>query len=73
MKKLLALVCAAVLLVCCAETLQGAKQPDNQNAQKTDRLKIIVWNIQNGMWSDQGNNYDNFVAWVTFPIFHYLL
>ena len=64
MKKLLALVSAAVLLVCCSETLKGAKQPDNQNAQKADRLKIIVWNIQNGMWSDQGNNYDNFVAWV---------
>ena len=27
-------------------------------------LKILYWNIQNGMWSDQGNNYDNFVAWV---------
>jgi hypothetical protein len=63
-KKLLALVCAAVLFVSCSEALKGAKQPDNQNAKKADLLKIIVWNIQNGMWSDQGNNYDNFVAWV---------
>ena len=27
-------------------------------------LKILYWNIQNGMWSDQGNNYDNFVDFV---------
>ena len=28
-------------------------------------LKILYWNIQNGMWSDQGNGYDNFVAFVS--------
>ncbi len=27
-------------------------------------LKVLYWNIQNGMWSDQGNNYDNFVEFV---------
>ena len=27
-------------------------------------LRLMYMNIQNGMWSDQGNNYDNFVAWV---------
>lgn len=27
-------------------------------------VKILYWNIQNGMWHDQGNNYDNFVAFV---------
>ena len=27
-------------------------------------MTILIWNIQNGMWSDQGNSYDNFVAWV---------
>lgn len=27
-------------------------------------LRVLFWNIQNGMWSDQGNNYDNFVNWV---------
>ena len=27
-------------------------------------LRVLYWNIQNGMWSDQGNNYDNFVNWV---------
>lgn len=27
-------------------------------------VKVLYWNIQNGMWSDQGNNYDNFVEFV---------
>ena len=64
MKKLLALISAAVLFACCAESLKVSKPQENGSAQKPDRLKILVWNIQNGMWSDQGNNYDNFVSWV---------
>ena len=28
-------------------------------------LKVLYWNIQNGMWSDQADNYDNFVAYVS--------
>ena len=27
-------------------------------------VKILYWNIQNGMWSDQGHDYDNFVDFV---------
>ena len=27
-------------------------------------FRILLWNIQFGMWADQGNNYDNFVAWL---------
>lgn len=27
-------------------------------------LKVLYWNIQNGMWADQENNYDNFVEYV---------
>lgn len=27
-------------------------------------LRLLYWNIQNGMWADQHNNYDNFVAFV---------
>ena len=32
--------------------------------EKKGNLRILYWNIQNGMWWDQGNNYDNFVAFV---------
>lgn len=27
-------------------------------------IRLLYWNIQNGMWADQANNYDNFVKWV---------
>ena len=27
-------------------------------------LRLLYWNIQNGMWADQGNGYDNFVNFV---------
>ena len=27
-------------------------------------VKVLYWNIQNGMWHDQGNNYENFVRFV---------
>lgn len=27
-------------------------------------LRLLYWNIQNGMWADQGNNYDNFIEFV---------
>ena len=33
-------------------------------ARGTDDVRLLYWNIQNGMWSDQGNNYDNFVEFV---------
>ncbi len=34
------------------------------NTLGPNNLRVLFWNIQNGMWSDQGNNYDNFVKWV---------
>ena len=27
-------------------------------------LRLLYWNIQNGMWDGQGDNYDRFVKWV---------
>lgn len=34
------------------------------DAVRKGNLRLLYWNIQNGMWSDQHNNYDNFVAFV---------
>lgn len=31
---------------------------------KGKEITVLYWNIQNGMWHDQGNNYDNFVEFV---------
>ena len=28
------------------------------------QLRVLLYNIQNGMWADQGNNFDNLVAFV---------
>lgn len=33
-------------------------------AQETTSVKLLCWNIQNGMWDGQEDNYDRFVAWV---------
>lgn len=29
------------------------------------RLRVLLFNIQNGMWADQGNNFNNFVSFVS--------
>ena len=33
-------------------------------AEEPVSLKVLYWNVQNGMWADQGNGYDNFVEFV---------
>lgn len=30
----------------------------------SNTLRVLYWNVQNGMWADQHNNYDNFVEFV---------
>lgn len=34
------------------------------NVNRDRILRIMDYNIQNGMWADQHNNYDNFVKWM---------
>lgn len=36
-------------------------------AEKCDyrNLRLVYWNIQNGMWDGQNDNYDRFVKWVS--------
>ena len=36
----------------------------SDGSARKGNLRLLYWNIQNGMWADQPNNYDNFVAWV---------
>lgn len=35
-----------------------------QTEKKDTTLRVLYWNFQNGMWSDQTNGYNNFTAWV---------
>ena len=50
-KRILTLIFAAGILFSCS----GAGEKE---------LTVLYWNIQNGMWSDQADGYDNFVAFV---------
>lgn len=34
------------------------------SARGKEHLRLLYWNIQNGMWADQCRNYDRFVEWV---------
>lgn len=47
---------AVVLLAVCLSSCSGETGSRN--------LRILYWNIQNGMWDGQGDNYDAFVEWV---------
>ena len=65
MKAITLTLALALLLVGCGscKSVQGGAT-STVPQQQGKIFKILVWNIQNGMWSDQGNNYDNFVTWV---------
>ena len=49
---------AMLLALCSCSCLRGAR------SEKADSLKLVYWNIQNGMWSEQDSGYGNFVSWV---------
>ncbi|MCQ2156011.1 MAG: endonuclease [Bacteroidales bacterium] len=53
MKKIAIILAALALQISAA-----AGEPQN--------LRLLYWNIQNGMWADQGNNYDAFVEYVNY-------
>ena len=40
------------------------REIENSWAKSPTTLRVLMWNIQNGMWCDQPNNYNNFVEWV---------
>lgn len=35
-----------------------------EHLDRSQVLRVMDYNIQNGMWADQGHNYDNFVNWM---------
>ena len=49
----------ALVLAGCGNTRQA-----RQAAQAGKPLRLLYWNIQNGMWDGQNDNYDRFVAFV---------
>ena len=53
---------AVLALALAAPCAQAGKKPKANAPKKT--LRVLYWNIQNGMWDGQGDNYDRFVAWI---------
>ena len=47
-----------LILVCCLATILVGCNPQGE------KVRILYWNIQNGMWDGQTDNYDRFVSWV---------
>lgn len=70
MRDIAAIICAMVATLAFAAC--GTKQVtgdtplevESESAKFNGTFKILSWNIQNGMWCDQFNNYDNFVAYI---------
>lgn len=62
MKKTLSIIICTLL----AGALATAIIASPKKKKTEDKpLRLLYWNIQNGMWSEQGEaNYNNFVAWV---------
>jgi len=49
-------LCLLVVFPCC-------DRKKNQNADHPGNLRLLYWNIQNGMWDGQDDNFDRFTAW----------
>ena len=47
------------------QTERSGYSNENSNQSGSDNLRVLYWNIQNGMWSGQGDNYTRFVDWVS--------
>ncbi len=50
------------LLTIAAATDVAAQKKPSHNSKQT--LRVLYWNIQNGMWAGQPDNYDKFVEWM---------
>ena len=57
-----AIILALVLTIPAVAFAGGAKPKKPQEEKKT--LRVLYWNIQNGMWAGQGDNYQQFVDWI---------
>lgn len=68
--KFSAIVCMAIALVlttsCGTKTVSGDTplEVETPSAQFLGDFKVLSWNVQDGMWADQYDNYNHFVAYV---------
>ena len=70
LKSIVAIICAMIatlaLGACDTKQVTGDTplQVESESATVGCSFKLLSWNIQDGMWCDQFNNYDNFVAYI---------
>ena len=58
---------AATLLSACGTKLVEGDTPlkvESESAEFVNNFKLLSWNIQDGMWCDQFDDYVNFVAYI---------
>ena len=60
MKRILLYLTLLSVVFCMFSSQAAAQNKKSNNAN----LRVLYYNIQNGMWADQGNNFDTFVKWV---------
>lgn len=63
MKKLITILAATLVLALPVIAGNPAGRMDKKQAPKKT-LRVLYWNIQNGMWDGQPDNYDRFVEWI---------
>ena len=62
--KALALIIVLTVPVAACVVARPASSPANPPAHKAKTLRVLYWNIQNGMWAGQPDNYQKFVDWI---------
>ena len=60
------IVAATTLFACSPKMVEGNTplEVESESAKFGGTFKLLSWNIQDGMWCDQFNNYNNFVAYI---------
>lgn len=65
LRRLVLTVIIATQAVCSAVASVTATATDSHNPQHNNGiLRVLYWNIQNGMWAGQPDNYRAFVDWI---------
>lgn len=57
-------ITAATALSVSSEPAFAGKPKGKEKEQQKKTLRVLYWNIQNGMWAGQGDNYQKFVDWI---------
>ncbi len=59
------IICMRKLYIICVVAFAASLSACSGDSSPSNlRLRVLFWNIQNGMWSGQDDNYDTFVKWV---------